>query len=90
MLVLNPKSRPKEVDQKLKPIYSLEGKRIGILNNRWKSWEVIIAEMSRQLSENHQVKSVAIYDIPLTSAASKSFLDDLALKSDFVIVGLAN
>jgi hypothetical protein len=90
MIVFNPVARPKETVRKIEKITSLEGKVLGLLNNRWPSWEALLNKMETILIEKYKVKEVKILPIPLASAAPEELIEETARVYDMCVVGLGN
>lgn len=90
MIVCNPVAKPKEVNRKTEKITTLEGKVLGLLNNGWPSWEILLTKMKTLLLEKYKVKDVKIVSIPLAAAAPEELIEKTADVFDICVVGLGN
>jgi hypothetical protein len=68
----------------------LAGKVVGILNNRWKSMDLLARRFERILPTHHGVTGVIIRTIPVSEAAPPGLFDEMAQKVGLTVVGLAN
>ncbi len=72
------------------PVASLEGKVVAILNNRWKSMDMVAERFDALLRREHGVADVLQRVIPIAGPAPAALLDEVAAHADVAIVGLAN
>jgi len=72
------------------PLPSLEGKVVAILNNRWKSMDMVAERFAEGLRREHGVAEVLHRVIPISGPAPAELLDEVAARADVAIVGLAN
>jgi hypothetical protein len=72
------------------PIDTLQGKVVAILNNRWKSMDVVAERFEAILRRDYGVAGVLQKVIPISAPAPAEMLDDVAARADIAIVGLAN
>ncbi|MBI3937172.1 MAG: hypothetical protein HY323_09360 [Betaproteobacteria bacterium] len=89
--ILNPVATPRtEREQRLPCVPGLQGLRIGILSNRWKSMDRMAQRFTQRAKETYFVSAVRMYDIPIngpmTEAVEQRVIDDC----DVALVGLAN
>ncbi len=69
----------------------LSGKTVGFVSNEiWQCLSTIWDRLSEVLQSRYGVSKTFKTPVPVASAASPEVLDEVATKSDAVIVGLAN
>lgn len=89
--ILDPTAQARLVETPLAPpLGRLEGRTVGLLNNKWPSMDAIAARAAELLQEKYRVAEVLHRDIPITSAAPAALLNEVAAKADLAVVGLAN
>lgn len=88
--VLDPTATPETISISALKTDSLEGQRIGILNNGWQSWATTISQLEQDALNSHGAASVHQWPIPVSSAAPDEMLDKVGQTTDLVLVGLAN
>lgn len=69
---------------------SLEGLRVAVLNNGWRSMEIMSRTFAAYFPERHRVASVREWRIPTSNETPVALLEEIAASSDAAIVGLAN
>jgi hypothetical protein len=69
---------------------SLEGKRLAILNNGWRSMDLMSQMFRTFFPERYGVTSVREWRIPTSNETPASLLEEVAANADLAIVGLAN
>ena len=72
------------------PVPSLEGKVVAILNNRWKSMDMVAERFAEGLRREHGAAEVLHWVIPISAPTPADLLDEVAAREDVAIVGLAN
>ncbi len=72
------------------PLPTLEGRVVAILNNRWKSMDLVAERFEAALRRDHGVREVLQRAIPLSGAAPVALLDEIGQRTDLAVVGLAN
>lgn len=72
------------------PVATLEGTVVAILNNRWKSMDMVAERFAETLRRDHGVADVLHRVIPISAPAPAELLDEVAIRADVAIVGLAN
>jgi len=72
------------------PVTTLDGKVVAILNNRWKSMDMVAERFGDTLRTQHGVAEVLHRVIPISATAPAQLLDEVAARADVAIVGLAN
>lgn len=82
--------RPGGVERLPGPVETLRGKVVAILNNRWKSMDLVAERFETILRRDHGVAGVLQKVIPISAPAPTEMLDDVAARADVAIVGLAN
>ncbi len=70
--------------------HSLEGLRVAVLNNGWRSMDLMARTFATYLPERHGVASVREWRIPTSNETPTPLLEEVAATSDAAIVGLAN
>ncbi|MDO8530985.1 MAG: hypothetical protein Q7T26_02285 [Dehalococcoidia bacterium] len=72
-------------------IDTLRGKRIGLLDNGWRSMDTLLPAFRDLLQQRDDVSQALLCEKRSDGiGAPKAMLDDLARDSDFVINGLGN
>lgn len=69
---------------------SLEGLRVAVLNNGWRSMDLMSRTFASYFPERHRVASVREWRIPTSNETPVALLEEVAASSDVAIVGLAN
>lgn len=69
---------------------SLEGLRLAVLNNGWRSMDLMSATFAAYFPERYRVASVREWRIPTSNETPVSLLEEVAANADLAIVGLAN
>jgi hypothetical protein len=90
MIIVNPVARPKQLNKEIVKLSTLRGKTVGVFNNGWASWGLILSEIERILVDKYESKEVKIWNIPLASEAPQELIDDAVKVCDLCIVGLGN
>lgn len=72
------------------PLPSLHGRVVAILNNRWKSMDLVAERFEAALRREHGVRDVLHRTIPISGAAPADLLDEVGRRADAAVVGLAN
>jgi len=72
------------------PVSTLQGKVVAILNNRWRSMDMVAERFADALRRQHGVAEVLHRVIPISAPAPAQLLDEVATHADVAIVGLAN
>lgn len=91
LTILDPTSGPRSRVAALPPaIDSLQGRVVAILNNRWKSMDLVAERFETVLRRDYGVADVLQRVIPATGAAPEALLEEVAGRADIAIVGLAN
>lgn len=72
------------------PLPTLRGKVVAILNNRWKSMDLVAERFEAALGREHGVAEVLHRVIPISAPAPAELLDEVASRADLAVVGLAN
>ncbi len=72
------------------PLPTLEGRVVAILNNRWKSMDLVAERFETSLRREHGVREVLQRPIPLSGPAPEALLDEIGKRADLAVVGLAN
>jgi hypothetical protein len=89
--ILDPTSGPRApVGARPGRLESLQGRVVAILNNRWKSMDLVAERFEVALRRDHGVADVMQRTIPLTGPAPDALLDEVASGAHVAIVGLAN
>lgn len=89
--ILDPTARARPGSERVPgPVPTLEGKVVAILNNRWKSMDMVAERFAQALRAQHGVAEVLHRVIPISAAAPTQLLDEVAAHADVAIVGLAN
>ena len=70
--------------------HSLEGMRLAVLNNGWRSMDLMSRMFVTYFPERYGVASVREWRIPTSNETPVALLEEVAATSDFAIVGLAN
>jgi hypothetical protein len=91
MKILNPVSAPAGAGPTARPVVpSLEGMRVGILTNHWRSMDRMAQRMRLELQRKHRTLSVTTYDIPINGAMTATTERAVLEECDAAIIGLAN
>jgi len=72
------------------PVETLQGKVVAILNNRWKSMDLVAERFEAALRRDHGVADVLQRVIPISAPAPPALLDEVAGRAALAVVGLAN
>jgi hypothetical protein len=72
------------------PVETLRGKVVAILNNRWKSMDLVAERFEAALRRDHGVADVLQRVIPISAPAPPALLDEVAARAAVAVVGLAN
>lgn len=89
--ILDPTGLCAEKDERvLGPIGGLEGKVVAILNNGWKSMNLMAEIFEEELRKRYGVAKVITQPLPLAEPVPAAVLDELAQAAHLAIVGLAN
>jgi hypothetical protein len=90
MKILNPAGVPRSSAERALPtMASLAGRRLAVLNNRWKSMDRIAARIAMRAQERHGASGVEVLAIPINGAMPES-VERSVQECDAAIVGLAN
>ncbi len=91
LTILDPTSRSRSRVEALPPaLDGLRGRVVAILNNRWKSMDLVAERFETVLRRDHGVADVLQRVIPATGPAAEALLDEVADRADVALVGLAN
>ncbi len=91
LTILDPTGKPRPGHEPIPgPVATLRAKVVAILNNRWKSMDLIAERFEAILRRDHGVVEVIHKVIPISAAAPPEILDEVAARADVAIVGLAN
>lgn len=91
MKILNPVGEPAEARLRSLPsVPSLEGLRIAVLTNHWKSMDRMAQRFSVRAREKHAASGVELFDIPINGAMAEAVEQRVLRGCDAAIVGLAN
>lgn len=89
--IYDPTARPTDVKLPVLNTESLQGCRVGLLDNGWPSWQTMLRSYEeKELTEAWGAATAKRWSIPVSSAAPSETLEEAARESDVVIVGLAN
>lgn len=69
---------------------SLEGLRLAVLNNGWRSMDLMSRTFASYFPSRYGVASVREWRIPTSNETPVELLEEVASASDIAIVGLAN
>jgi hypothetical protein len=69
---------------------SLDGLRVAVLNNGWRSMDLMSRTFATYFPERHGVAAVREWRIPTSNETPVALLEEVAATSDVAIVGLAN
>jgi hypothetical protein len=72
------------------PLADLEGRVVAILNNRWKSMDLVAERFEAALRRDHRVRDVLQRIIPISGPAPDALLEEIGGRADVALVGLAN
>lgn len=70
--------------------HSLEGMRVAVLNNGWRSMDLMSRTFSQYFPERYGVAAVREWRIPTSNETPAALLEEVVATSDVAIVGLAN
>jgi hypothetical protein len=73
-----------------KAVDTLRGKTVAILNNRWKAMDLVAERFDEVLRRDHGVREVLQRVIPATGPAPEAVLEEVGIRAEVAIVGLAN
>lgn len=91
LTILDPTSRPgARIARVPGPVESLRGKTVAILDNRWKSMDLVAERFEARLRREHGVADVLQRVIPISGPAPVALLDEVAARAEVALVGLAN
>lgn len=91
MKILNPVAGPRKDKERALPLVaSLQGIRLGILSNHWKSMDRMAQLMSARATAKYGAASVTLYDIPINGPMAERVERAVLEECDAAIVGLAN
>ena len=74
----------------LQGIESLKGKTVGLLSNEWRCVKILFEHMPDVLTSQFGAAEVIKEKVELSLAGPEELLDDVALRTDAVIVAMAN
>lgn len=76
----------------LKRVYieRVNGLRVGMLLNGWRSWEYLSDQFRRDLHNGFGIESFDVWRVPLGSAPDEVIINEVVESTDLVFVGLAN
>lgn len=69
---------------------SFEGKRLAVLNNGWRSMDLMSRMFASYFPQRYGVSEVREWRIPTSNETPVSLLEEVAASADLAIVGLAN
>lgn len=75
---------------KIRSLDTLDGKRLGIVSNGWRSMDAMSPHMAARLKERYGVRQVGFFTAPLNRPIIAAIVDQIAAQCDAAIVGLAN
>jgi hypothetical protein len=91
MKILNPVGTARKTEKKALPVTaSLDGRRLGILTNHWKSMDRMAQRMAERARTRYGASAVSLYDIPVNGAMAEATERRVLDECDAAIVGLAN
>lgn len=91
IVILDPTARPQAAPAAAaKGVDTLRGKSVAILNNRWKSMDLVAERFDEVLRREHGVREVLQRVIPATGPAPAAVLEEVGSRAEVAIVGLAN
>ncbi len=90
MRILDPTTSVERVTVAATSVTGLAGQRVALLTNQWKSWDAVTEMLASGVRERHGARSARSWDIPISTAAPESVLEEIAATSDVALVGLAN
>ena len=91
MEILVPTASARDVQRmKAGSLDTLEGKRVGIVSNGWRSMDAMSPRMAGRLKDQYGVRQVGFFTAPLNRPITADILDQVAAECDAAIVGLAN
>ncbi|MEE8433646.1 MAG: hypothetical protein V3S64_02555 [bacterium] len=74
----------------LQGIDSLKGKTVGLLSNEWRCVKILFEHMADVLTSQFGAADVFKEKVELSLAGPDALLDDVAQRTDAVIVAMAN
>lgn len=91
MEILIPTASAGDVQRtKLRSLDTLDGKRVGIVSNGWRSMDAMSPRMAARLKERYGARQAGLFTVPLNRPITADILDQVAAQCDAAIVGLAN
>jgi hypothetical protein len=90
MIIINPVAKTKQARKETVKLTTLKGKTVGLFDNGWSSWQVILTEMEEILKQEHGAKDVVRRTIPLSSEAPEELIENAVKVCDLCVVGLGN
>jgi hypothetical protein len=89
-VLYDPTAEPRAIDARLAPrLATLEGKRVGILDNSKANAGTLMLAVARRLQERHGVGEIVKREKPVAGPPSPAILADLE-RCDFALVGSAD
>jgi hypothetical protein len=70
--------------------HSLDGMRVAVLNNGWRSMDLMSRTFAKYFPERYGVAAVREWRIPTSNETPAALLEEVVATSDVAIVGLAN
>lgn len=70
-------------------LHTVEGKVLGVTGNGWGSWAALREAYLKHLSTEREAHGLS-WDVPLGSKADPATLEEISIKCDAVVVGVAN
>jgi len=74
----------------LRSLDTLDGKRVGIVSNGWRSMDAMSPRMAARLKERYGARQAGFFTVHLNRPITADILDQVAAQCDAAIVGLAN
>lgn len=90
MKYLDPRSQKSEKTFKVPITPSIDGKKLGVLSNGWKSMVEMIKLIEPPLKDIYGVSEVTVHEVARSTAPPEGLLEKMAKNYSAVIVGLAN
>jgi hypothetical protein len=91
LTILDPTGKPRPGREPIPgPVATLRAKVVAILNNRWKSMDLVAERFEAALRRDHGVADVLQRVIPISAPAPPALLDEVAARAAVAVVGLAN
>lgn len=69
---------------------TLDGKRIGIVSNGWRSMDAMVPRLTQRLKQRYGVSEVNLFKVHVNQPILADTLDKVVAGCDAAIVGLAN